>query len=64
MIDGKLMVEGPAAAFAAGREAKVPYIAGGNSFEASCSRRPRRPGAGHRPHRPPARASRRGLRRR
>jgi len=35
MIDGKLMVEGPAAAFAAGHEAKVPYIAGGNSFEAS-----------------------------
>ena len=35
IIDGKVMVEGPAAAFAAGHEAKVPYIAGGNSFEAS-----------------------------
>lgn len=35
MIDGKIMVETPAQAFAAGREAKVPYIAGGNSFEAS-----------------------------
>jgi para-nitrobenzyl esterase len=35
MIDGVVMTEGPAAAFAAGREAKVPYIAGGNSFEAS-----------------------------
>ena len=35
IIDGVLMKEGPAAAFAAGREARVPYIAGGNSFEAS-----------------------------
>ena len=35
MIDGKVMVEIPAQAFAAAREAKVPYIAGGNSFEAS-----------------------------
>lgn len=35
MIDGKVMVETPAQAFAANHEAKVPYIAGGNSFEAS-----------------------------
>ncbi|HEX7947978.1 MAG TPA: carboxylesterase family protein [Phenylobacterium sp.] len=35
IVDGVLMKEGPAAAFAAGHEAKVPYIAGGNSFEAS-----------------------------
>jgi para-nitrobenzyl esterase len=35
IIDGKVMPEGPAAAFAAGRELKVPYIAGGNSWEAS-----------------------------
>ncbi|MGZ3401996.1 MAG: carboxylesterase/lipase family protein [Phenylobacterium sp.] len=35
MIDGKIMVETPAQAFAANREAKAPYIAGGNSFEAS-----------------------------
>jgi para-nitrobenzyl esterase len=35
IIDGKVMPEGPAAAFAAGREQKVPYIAGGNSWEAS-----------------------------
>jgi hypothetical protein len=35
IIDGVLMKEGPAAAFAAGHQAKVPYIAGGNSFEAS-----------------------------
>ncbi len=35
MIDGKVMVETPAEAFASNHEAKVPYIAGGNSFEAS-----------------------------
>jgi para-nitrobenzyl esterase len=35
MIDGKVMIETPAQAFAGDREAKVPYIAGGNSFEAS-----------------------------
>ena len=35
IIDGKVMPEGPTAAFAAGRELKVPYIAGGNSWEAS-----------------------------
>lgn len=35
MIDGVLMREGPAAAFAGGREAQVPYLTGGNSFEAS-----------------------------
>jgi para-nitrobenzyl esterase len=35
IIDGQVMPEGPAAAFAAGRELKVPYIAGGNSWEAS-----------------------------
>jgi para-nitrobenzyl esterase len=35
IVDGKVMPEGPAAAFAAGREQKVPYIAGGNSWEAS-----------------------------
>jgi para-nitrobenzyl esterase len=35
IVDGKIMPEGPAAAFAAGRELKVPYIAGGNSWEAS-----------------------------
>jgi para-nitrobenzyl esterase len=35
IVDGKVMPEGPAAAFAAGRELKVPYIAGGNSWEAS-----------------------------
>ncbi len=35
IVDGRVMPEGPAAAFAAGRELKVPYIAGGNSWEAS-----------------------------
>jgi para-nitrobenzyl esterase len=35
IVDGRVMPEGPAAAFAAGREMKVPYIAGGNSWEAS-----------------------------
>jgi len=35
ILDGKVFPEGPAAAFAAGRELKVPYIAGGNSWEAS-----------------------------
>jgi para-nitrobenzyl esterase len=35
ILDGTIMPEGPAAAFAAGREQKVPYIAGGNSWEAS-----------------------------
>ena len=35
ILDGKVLPEGPAAAFAAGREQKVPYIAGGNSWEAS-----------------------------
>jgi para-nitrobenzyl esterase len=35
IVDGKVFPEGPAAAFAAGRELKVPYIAGGNSWEAS-----------------------------
>jgi para-nitrobenzyl esterase len=35
ILDGKVLPEGPAAAFAAGRELKVPYIGGGNSWEAS-----------------------------
>jgi para-nitrobenzyl esterase len=35
MIDGVLIPEPPPAVFAAGHEAKVPYIAGGNSWEAS-----------------------------
>ena len=35
IVDGVLVPEPPPAAFAAGREAKVPYIAGGNSWEAS-----------------------------
>jgi len=35
ILDGQVFVEGPAKAFAAGREMKVPYIAGGNSWEAS-----------------------------
>jgi len=35
ILDGVIMPEGPAAAFAAGHEMKVPYIAGGNSWEAS-----------------------------
>jgi para-nitrobenzyl esterase len=35
ILDGTVLPEGPAAAFAAGREQKVPYIAGGNSWEAS-----------------------------
>ncbi|HEY0436304.1 MAG TPA: carboxylesterase family protein [Phenylobacterium sp.] len=35
ILDGQILPEGPAAAFAAGRELKVPYIAGGNSWEAS-----------------------------
>lgn len=35
ILDGTIFPEGPAAAFAAGREQKVPYIAGGNSWEAS-----------------------------
>ena len=35
ILDGVIMPEGPTAAFAAGHEQKVPYIAGGNSWEAS-----------------------------
>ncbi|MBS0331420.1 MAG: carboxylesterase family protein [Proteobacteria bacterium] len=35
ILDGAILPEGPAKAFAAGRELKVPYIAGGNSWEAS-----------------------------
>ncbi|HLZ75524.1 carboxylesterase/lipase family protein [Phenylobacterium sp.] len=35
ILDGTVLPEGPAKAFAAGREQKVPYIAGGNSWEAS-----------------------------
>ncbi len=35
ILDGTILPEGPAKAFAAGRELKVPYIAGGNSWEAS-----------------------------
>jgi para-nitrobenzyl esterase len=35
IIDGIVVTEPPAQAFAAGRAAKVPYIAGGNSWEAS-----------------------------
>ncbi len=35
IIDGVMIKETPFAAFSAGREAKVPYITGGNSFEAS-----------------------------
>ncbi|HEX3699900.1 MAG TPA: carboxylesterase family protein [Phenylobacterium sp.] len=35
MIDGVLIPEPPSHAFAGGHEAKVPYIAGGNSWEAS-----------------------------
>ncbi|THD62726.1 carboxylesterase family protein [Phenylobacterium sp.] len=35
ILDGEILPEGPAKAFAAGRELKVPYIAGGNSWEAS-----------------------------
>jgi para-nitrobenzyl esterase len=35
ILDGVILPEGPAAAFAAGRELKVAYIAGGNSWEAS-----------------------------
>jgi len=33
VIDGRLLTEGPEAAFAAGREAKVPYLVGSNSLE-------------------------------
>jgi len=35
IVDGKVLPENPAAAFAGGRELKVPYLAGGNSWEAS-----------------------------
>jgi len=35
ILDATVFIEGPAKAFAAGREQKVPYIAGGNSWEAS-----------------------------
>ncbi len=35
IVDGVLVVERPDAAFARGHEAKVPYIAGGNSWESS-----------------------------
>ncbi len=35
IIDGLVVTEPPAQAFAEGKEAKVPYIAGGNSWEAS-----------------------------
>jgi para-nitrobenzyl esterase len=35
ILDGTVLPEGPAAAFKAGREQKVPYIDGGNSWEAS-----------------------------
>ena len=39
MIDGKVIAETPEQAFAKGHEQKVPYIAGGNSFEASVSQK-------------------------
>jgi para-nitrobenzyl esterase len=35
VVDGKILPEGPISAFAEGLELKVPYIAGGNSWEAS-----------------------------
>jgi len=35
MVDGLVIPEPPPQAFAEGKEAKVPYIAGGNSWEAS-----------------------------
>ena len=35
MVDGVVIPEPPPQAFAEGKEAKVPYIAGGNSWEAS-----------------------------
>jgi len=35
ILDATIFPEGPAKAFAAGHEQKVPYIAGGNSWEAS-----------------------------
>ncbi|HEY5072674.1 MAG TPA: carboxylesterase family protein [Caulobacteraceae bacterium] len=35
MIDGKVVPETISAAFAAGREARVPFLVGGNSWEAS-----------------------------
>ncbi|MDB5476516.1 MAG: carboxylesterase [Phenylobacterium sp.] len=35
MVDGVVIPESPPQAFAEGKEAKVPYIAGGNSWEAS-----------------------------
>jgi len=35
MVDGVVIPEPPPKAFAEGKEAKVPYIAGGNSWEAS-----------------------------
>ncbi|MDB5447363.1 MAG: carboxylesterase, partial [Phenylobacterium sp.] len=35
VVDGKLIVEDPVEAFAAGRQARVPFIIGSNSFEAS-----------------------------
>ncbi|WP_293676267.1 carboxylesterase family protein [uncultured Phenylobacterium sp.] len=35
IVDGVLLKEGPELAFAGGRQAKVPYIAGGTSYEAS-----------------------------
>ncbi|THD80610.1 MAG: carboxylesterase [Phenylobacterium sp.] len=35
MVDGRVIPEPPPRAFAEGHEAKVPYIAGGNSWEAS-----------------------------
>jgi para-nitrobenzyl esterase len=35
MVDGVIIPEPPPQAFAEGKEAKVPYIAGGNSWEAS-----------------------------
>jgi len=35
VIDGRLVVEDPVDAFAAGRQARVPFIIGSNTFEAS-----------------------------
>jgi para-nitrobenzyl esterase len=39
MADGKLVTESAAEGFAKGRQAKVPYLVGGNSDEASLTRR-------------------------
>ena len=52
MLDGQIITQGIAEGFAKGDEAHVPYLEGGNSYEASLfPHRRRRTGSGDRPRR-------------